>query len=260
MERTIAGRYAIGVRLGSGAMADVYAAHDLRLDRELAIKLVPEQGVTDVARTRFVREARAAARIAHPNAVAVYDAGKAEGFLYLAMERVEGHTVADRLAHGGPFAVPEAVSIAGAVLDALGAAHAAGVIHRDVKPANIIVGPGRIKLVDFGIATFVGEAASNVTAAGDLVGTPKYLAPEQIGGQRATPETDLYAIGVVLFEMLTGTAPFDRGTPVATALAHRDEPPPDVRTLTPDVPPRVAAVIKTALQKDPPIDITRRQR
>jgi eukaryotic-like serine/threonine-protein kinase len=251
MERTIAGRYAIGVRLGSGAMADVYAATDLRLDRDLAIKLVPEQGVTDVARRRFVREARAAARIAHPNAVAVYDAGNADGFLYLAMERVEGHTLAERLAHGGSIAVPEAVSIAGAVLDALGAAHAAGVVHRDVKPANIIVGPAGIKLVDFGIATLVGEAASNLTAAGDVVGTPKYLAPEQIAGKRATPETDLYALGVVLFEMLTGVTPFERGSPVATALAHRDEPAPDVRTIRPDVPPRVAAVVQTALRKSP---------
>ncbi len=251
MKRTIAGRYEIGVRLGSGAMADVFAAYDLRLHRELAVKLVPEQGITEIARTRFVREARAAARIAHPNAVAVYDAGNADGFLYLAMERVEGRTLADRLAHGGPISVPEAASIAGAVLDALGAAHTAGVVHRDVKPANIIVGPAGVKLVDFGIATVVGDAASNLTAAGDVVGTPKYLAPEQIAGQRATPETDLYATGVVLFEMLTGVTPFDRGTPVATALAHRDEPAPDVRTLMPDVPPRVAAVIRTALQKRP---------
>jgi serine/threonine-protein kinase len=251
MERTIAGRYAIGVRLGSGAMGDVYGAHDLRLHRELAIKLVPEEGITDVARRRFVREARAAARFSHPNAVAVFDAGDADGFLYLAMERVEGQTLASRLAPNAPLTVSEAASIATAVLAALGAAHAAGVVHRDVKPSNIIVGPAGVKLVDFGIATLVGEAASNVTAAGDVVGTPKYLAPEQIAGQRATPETDLYAVGVVLFEMLTGVTPFDRGTPVATALAHRDEPAPDVRTVRPDVPPRVAAVIQTALQKRP---------
>jgi hypothetical protein len=251
MERTIAGRYAIGVRLGSGAMAQVYAAYDLRLHRELAIKLVPESGITEVARKRFVREARAAARFSHPNAVSVFDAGEADGFLYLAMERVDGQTLADRLAHDAPLDVAEAASIATVVLSALGAAHTAGVVHRDVKPANIIVGPVGIKLVDFGIATLVGELASDVTAAGDVVGTPKYLAPEQIAGQPATPETDLYAVGVVLFEMLTGFTPFDRGTPVATALAHRDEPAPDVRTIRPDVPPRVAAVIQTALRKRP---------
>ena len=252
MERTIAGRYAIGVRLGSGAMADVYAATDLRLDRELAIKLVPEQGVTDVARTRFVREARAAARIAHPNAVAVYDAGNADGFLYLAMERVEGHTLAERLAHGGPIAVPEAVSIAGAVLDALGAAHAAGVVHRDVKPANIIVGPVGIKLVDFGIATLVGEAAQQRDGCRRC---RRYSEVPRPGTDRRTAS---HAGDRPLCPRCGAVRDAHRGAAIRAwlrrwrpALAHRDEPAPDVRTIRPDVPPRVAAVIQTALQKRP---------
>jgi serine/threonine-protein kinase len=232
-------------------MGEVHAAVDVRLDREVAIKLVPAAGINPVTRARFVREARAAARINHPNAVAVYDAGESDGFLYLVMERVTGGTLADRLTETGPMPVSEASAVALAVLAGLGAAHSAGVVHRDVKPANVIVGPGGVKLVDFGIATLVGEAGSGVTVAGDVVGTPKYLAPEQIAGQLATPATDLYAVGVVLFEMLTGVAPFDRSTPVATALAHRDEAPPDVRTLRPDASPRVAAVISTALQKRP---------
>ena len=251
MERTIAGRYVLRGPLGTGGMADVFVADDVRLHRQVAVKLVPAAAITPTVRARFVREARSAARIVHPNAVIVYDAGESEGFLYLVMERVSGHTLAEQLATTGPLPANEAATIAIAVLGALGAAHAAGVVHRDVKPANIIVGPGGVKLVDFGIATLLDEAGTAVTAAGELVGTPKYLAPEQISGQPATPATDIYAVGVVLFEMLTGSAPFERSTPVATALAHREEAPPDVRTLRSDVPPRVAAVVTTALQKNP---------
>lgn len=232
-------------------MGEVFTAVDVRLDREVAIKLVYAATIEPVARARFVREARAVARISHPNAVAVYDAGEADGYLYLVMERVIGLTLADRIAKTGPLPVTEAAAVALAVLAALGAAHSAGVVHRDVKPANILVGPGGVKLVDFGIATVVGDAASGVTVAGEVVGTPKYLAPEQIAGQPTTPATDLYAVGVVLFEMLAGAAPFERGTPVATARAHLDETAPDVRALRPDVSPRVAAVIGTALQKRP---------
>jgi serine/threonine-protein kinase len=251
VERTIAGRYVLRGPLGTGGMADVFVADDLRLHRQVAVKLVPAAAITPTVRARFVREARTAARIVHPNAVVVYDAGESEGYLYLVMERVFGHTLGERLAATGPLPVQEAAQVAIAVLGALGAAHAAGVIHRDVKPANIIVGPGGVKLVDFGIATLLDEAGSTVTAAGELVGTPKYLAPEQISGGPATPATDVYAVGVVLFEMLTGAPPFDRSTPVATALAHREETPPDVRTLRSDASPRVAAVVTTALQKDP---------
>jgi len=251
MERTIAGRYVLRGPLGTGGMADVFVADDLRLHRQVAVKLVPAAAITPTVRARFVREARSAARIVHPNAAVVYDAGESEGFLYLVMERVAGHTLAERLAATGPVPVREAAEVAIAVLGALGAAHAAGVIHRDVKPANIIVGPAGVKLVDFGIAALLDDAGSNLTAAGELVGTPKYLAPEQVSGGPATPATDVYAVGVVLFEMLTGTPPFDRSTPVATALAHREDAPPDVRTLRSDVPPRVAAVVTTALQKDP---------
>ena len=251
MERTIAGRYALRSPLGIGGMGEVFTATDVRLDREVAVKLVPAAGIDPVARARFVREARAAARISHPNAVTVYDAGEADGFLYIVMERVTGQPLADRLAATGEMPVPEAAAMALALLAALGAAHSAGVVHRDVKPANILIGPGGVKLVDFGIATLVGDALSGVTIAGDVVGTPKYLAPEQIEGQPATAATDLYAVGVVLYEMLSGSVPFDRGTPMATALAHREVQAPDIRTIRPDVPPRVAAVIGTALQKRP---------
>jgi hypothetical protein len=251
VERTIAGRYALRGPLGAGGMADVFAAEDLRLHRQVAVKLVPAAAITPTVRARFVREARSAARIVHPNAVVVFDAGESEGFLYLVMERVSGHTLAERLAASGPLPVREAAEVAIAVLGAVGAAHAAGVVHRDVKPANIVVGPGGVKLIDFGIATLLDEAGSGLTAAGELVGTPKYLAPEQLSGQPATPATDVYAVGIVMFEMLTGAAPFVRSTPVATALAHREEAPPDVRILRPDVPPRVAAVVTTALQKKP---------
>jgi serine/threonine-protein kinase len=251
VERTIAGRYALRAQLGAGGMGEVFAADDLRLHREVAVKLVPASAINPVARARFVREARSAARISHPNAVVVYDAGEADGYLYLVMERLVGQALDQRLASTGPMRVSEAASVAIAVLGALGAAHAAGVVHRDVKPANIVVGPTGVKLVDFGVATLLDDIGSSVTAAGELVGTPKYLDPEQIAGNPATPASDLYAVGVVLFEMLAGTAPFDRGSPVATAIAHPDDEPPDLRSIRPDVPPRVAAVVATALRKRP---------
>jgi serine/threonine-protein kinase len=249
--RTIASRYALGARLGAGGMGDVFSAEDFRLHREVAIKLVPASEITAVARGRFIREAQSAARISHPNAVTVYDAGESDGYLYLVMERVTGETLDKRLAATGPMSVNEAATVATAVLGALGAAHNAGVVHRDVKPANIVVGPAGVKLVDFGIATLLDDVGNRLTAAGELVGTPKYLAPEQIVGQPATPASDLYSVGIVLFEMLAGFAPFDRGSPVATAIAHRDEEAIDVREVRTDVPARVAVVIGTALCKLP---------
>ena len=252
MEQVIAGRYRLGALLGAGGMARVVAAHDLRLDRPVAIKLAPASGIDRVGRERFVREARSSAGFSHPNAVAVFDAGEADGYLYLVMELVDGPSVAARLAEHGPLDVDEALTITSAVLAALGAAHAAGIVHRDVKPGNILLGPGgAVKLADFGIAKRLGDLAADLTGTGQFVGTPKYLAPEQVVGEPVTAATDLYAVGVVLYEMLAGRPPFEGDTPIATAIAHRDAPIPDVRRVRSDVPGHVAAAVTRAMAKDP---------
>jgi serine/threonine-protein kinase len=204
------------------------------------------------ARERFGHEARSAARFTHPDAVAMYDAGEADGALYIVMELVVGRSLAERLATEGPLPVGAAVAVAGHVLDALAAAHAAGIVHRDVKPANVLLGDdGTVKLADFGIAKRLDELGPELTGTGRFVGTPRYLAPEQVSGGPATPATDVYAVGVVLFEMLAGSPPFDGGTPLATALAHRDDAAPDVRSIRPEVPAALAAVVTTAMAKRP---------
>jgi serine/threonine protein kinase len=251
VDEVIAGRYRLGAPIGAGGMARVYAARDLRLERAVAIKLVPVSGIDGSGRARFVREARSSASFSHPNAVAVFDAGEADGFLYLVMELVDGPSLAAWLAERGPLGVDEAVSIAAAVLAALGAAHEAGIVHRDVKPGNILLGPEKVKLADFGIAKRLDDVTSDLTGTGQFVGTPKYLAPEQVMGRPATPASDLYAVGVVVYEMLAGRPPFERDTPVATAVAHRDAPIPDLRRVRRDVPEHVAAAVRTAMAKDP---------
>jgi serine/threonine-protein kinase len=251
MAELFAGRYALGRLLGTGGAGRVYAARDERLHRDVAIKLVPTASAEPVARQRFVREARSAAAFTHPNAVALYDAGEAEGSLYLVMELVDGESLAERLADQGPLGPADSERIMAGVLSALAAAHVAGIVHRDVKPGNVLLGrDGAVKLADFGIAKRLDDAAGDVTVIGDIVGTPKYLAPELVGGAPATPSSDVYAAGVVLFEMLAGRPPFDANTPLATALAHRDHPVPDVGALRP-VPERLAAVVRTAMAKDP---------
>jgi hypothetical protein len=251
MGTLLAGRYEVGQLLGVGGMARVHEAYDRVLDRRVAVKVLPEDAVDPVARERFLREARSSARFTHPNAVAVYDAGRDGETLYLVMELVPGPTLARRLAEHGAVPAAEATSIASAVLAALDAAHAAGIVHRDVKPGNILLGPSGAKLADFGIAKRLDDLRADLTGHGQFVGTPKYLAPEQLAGLPATPATDLYAVGVVLYEMLTGTAPFDGGTPMATALAHREAPVPRVRAANGTVSVSLADTVERALAKDP---------
>ena len=184
MVEVIAGRYRLGDPIGAGGMAHVVEGHDDRLDRRVAIKLVPTQAIDPVVRERFRREARTSAHFTHPNAVATYDAGEADGHLFLVMELVDGPSLARRLAVEGPLDVDESVRIADAVLAALQAAHAAGIVHRDVKPANVLLGRDRnVKLADFGIAKRLDDFSSELTGTGHFVGTPKYLAPEQLSGE-----------------------------------------------------------------------------
>ena len=199
-----------------------------------------------------MREAKAAAAFSHPHAVSIYDAGDEGGVLYLVMQLIDGESLAQVLAQRGPLGLAESIAIADQVLQALGAAHRAGVVHRDVKPGNVLIArDGTAMLADFGIAKRLHDVSGDVTMVGELVGTPTYLAPEQAEGAPATPATDLYSTGVLLFEMLTKEPPFAGATPMATALAHRDAPVPDVRDRRAMVPAHVAAAIRRAMAKDP---------
>jgi len=246
---TLAGRYELGDTIGVGGSSWVLRAHDHVLRRDVAIKLLAP-GAGDELRERFLQEARAAASIAHPNVVVVYDVGEDQGRPYMVMELVDGHDMAQRLAVGGALPVYEAVAVLAAVLDALGALHAVGIVHRDVKPGNILQSrDGRVCLTDFGIARAPDLTA--MTAHGSVLGTPPYLPPEQALGREATAAGDLYSAGAVGFELLTGEPPFGRGATAATALAHLREAVPSVASRREGVPAAVDAVVVRALAKDP---------
>jgi eukaryotic-like serine/threonine-protein kinase len=247
----LGGRYELGPSLGSGGMATVVAGHDRVLDRPVAVKLLGRQADPE-ARARLLREARAAARLHHPNAVAVYDTGEHDGQPFIVMELVRGRTLADELRDRERLAVEETVAVGLGILDALAAAHANGIVHRDVKPGNVLLpDAGGVKLGDFGIAKALEDVSAALTATGTVLGTPTYLAPELVHGATAVPASDVYSVGCLLFECLTGRPPFTGDSAVAVAYAHVHRPVPDVRTLRPEVPSDLAAVVATAMHKDP---------
>jgi serine/threonine protein kinase len=249
----LGGRYRVGAVLGRGGMAEVYDAIDERLGRSVAVKVLrPELAANPAIRRRFESEARAAARLSHPNVVAVYDTGEDAGTPYIVMERLPGETLADRMA-AGPVEVGWLRRVAGDVLAALAAAHAAGIIHRDIKPGNILTAPdGGAKVADFGIAKSVeADGTGAETATNMLVGTPAYLAPERIDGRPATFRSDLYAVGVVLYEALTGRKPFAGATPLAVAHAVRSGVVTPIADLRPDLDPTLAAVVNRAMAPAP---------
>ena len=244
------GRYELGTLLGRGGMGEVREATDLRLGRVVAVKILrADLGRQPRARRRFETEARAAARLAHPNVVTVFDAAEAGDVPFLVMERLPGRTFADEL-QDGSVPVDRACEVAGQVLAALGAAHAAGIVHRDVKPGNVLLaGDHRVKVGDFGIAKAVDDVDQTQTT--DLLATPAYLAPERLTGGPATRSSDLYSVGVLLYEALAGRRPFGGDTPVAVMLAvERGEATP-LATLRPDVPAGVASVVDRAMSRDP---------
>jgi tRNA A-37 threonylcarbamoyl transferase component Bud32 len=246
---TLGGRYRLGDVVGRGAMGAVHVAHDMVLDRRVAAKVLHPHLADDPAtRLRFEREAQLAAQLQHPHAVAVFDCGEQDDAPYLIMEFVDGETLADRLARG-PLDVAMVRLIGVQLLEALAAAHRIGIVHRDVKPANILLSAhGGAKLADFGIATIL-ESASRTTA-GLVVGTLAYLSPERLRGERATRQSDLYALGAVLYEALTNQKVHAAVAPVALLEAALGGAA-DVRILRPEVDPMLAGVIARSLQADP---------
>jgi serine/threonine-protein kinase len=248
----LGGRYEIGPELGRGGMAKVFRATDNVLGRPVAVKVLAPQYAEDPSFVdRFRREAQAAARLNHPNLVGVYDTGSDDGIHYIVMEYIEGRTLADYLSGGGRIMPQRAIDIADAVTSALAAAHTEGVIHRDIKPGNIMITPrGDVKVTDFGIARVVA-GADTVAQTAAVLGTASYLSPEQAQGERIDPRSDLYSLGCVLYEMLTGRPPFRGDSPVAVASKHVLEAPIPPSQLNPDVSPDLDAIVMRALAKNP---------
>jgi len=243
-------RYRLVRRIATGGMGEVWEADDTVLGRRVALKVLVEELAADRRATRrFVREARATARLTHPNVARVYDFGRDGGAPFLVMELLQGETLADRLA-AGPLPPAEAARIAASVADALDAAHQLGIVHRDVKPANVMLTPaGEVKVMDFGIAAAADETHS--TTGSGLYATVAYVSPERVAGEPATPASDVYSLGAVLYELLCGRPPFTGSTPALVARAHLHDPPPPVRRIAPWVPPRLAEAAEAALAKDP---------
>jgi eukaryotic-like serine/threonine-protein kinase len=247
----LSGRYRLESKLGSGGMSTVYLALDEVLDRPVAIKLLHRHISEEADQLeRFRREARAAARLSHPNLVGVIDAGEDDGRPYIVFEYVEGRTLKRRIQEEGSLPVDEAVAYAIEIGRGLTAAHARKLVHRDVKPQNVLIDPdGRAKVTDFGIARSL--EAKGLTATGRVVGTTDYVSPEQAMGEDVDERSDAYSLGVVLYEMLTGDVPFRAETQVGVAMKHVNEPMPDVQARRPEVSAAVAAVVDRATTKDP---------
>ena len=248
--RMLSDRYEVGPIIGRGGMGDVCRARDLRLGRDVAIKFLrPDLAAQTMVRERFEQEARAAARLSHPNVVTVFDTDEDHGEPYIVMECLPGRTVADELQQG-PFAVERVRRLAREVLGALSAAHHLGIVHRDIKPSNLLIGvDDRFKVADFGIAK--SADAIDHTSTGEILGTAAYLPPERLEGRPATPQSDLYSLGVVLYQTLTGAKPFEADTPVGVVYKIRSTDPTPLRELRPDADCALMQAIERALSKDP---------
>jgi serine/threonine-protein kinase len=234
-------------------MGTIYLGHDPLIDRKVAIKLIRADLLGGEERAdylaRFQREAQAAARCAHPNIVAVYDYAVHDGNPFLAMEYVEGSNLSQVLKQSGRFAPAAAVRVIGQVLDALACAHGFGIVHRDVKPANILLlADERVKMTDFGISRVDTSA---LTQAGSVIGTPSYMSPEQCLGEPAGPRSDLFSAGIVLYELLSGAQPFTGRNMTEIVFHVINNPPPDIRVIRTDLPPALVAVVQRALRKEP---------
>jgi eukaryotic-like serine/threonine-protein kinase len=249
--RLLDGRYAVTARIAHGGMATVYLAMDTRLDREVALKVMhAELARDDDFVRRFIGEAKSVARLSHQNVVGVYDQGADGPFLYLAMEYVPGRTLKEMLSDSGRLPPAVALEIITGVLDGLAAAHASGIVHRDVKPENVLLtSDGRIKVADFGLARAL--TAAGHTRTGLLIGTVAYVPPEQVTGESAGPRGDVYSAGVMLFQMITGRVPFTGDTPLSVAYQHVNTDVPAPSTLAPGIPAAVDELVVAATRRDP---------
>jgi beta-lactam-binding protein with PASTA domain/predicted Ser/Thr protein kinase len=248
------GRYRIIRKLGSGGMANVYLAEDEELGRRVAIKILNDRHASDDQFVeRFRREAKNAAGLSHPNIVSIYDRGEAEGTYYIAMEYLEGRSLKERIVADGPLPIEDAIEVTRQILRAIGFAHRRGIVHRDIKPHNVLLvqdggGEERFKVTDFGISR---TTASQMTEAGSIVGTAQYLSPEQARGAPVDQRSDVYSVGIVLYELLTGTLPFTGETPLEIAMKHLSEVPKPPSELRAEVPADLDMVVLRALAKDP---------
>jgi serine/threonine-protein kinase len=261
--RTFDEKYRLDEKLGVGGMGTVYRATHLLIDRPVAIKVLNSRFVEDeAAQIRFRREARAAGRLQHANAVTVTDFGTtSDGFVYIVMELLEGRTLREVLAREAPLDTARAVSTMLQISAAVGAAHHAGIIHRDLKPANIFIvqrpnTPPTVKVLDFGIAKLAAEALEEddhltLTQVGVMIGTPRYMSPEQCDGAQLTPASDVYSLGIILYEMLTGMTPFTGSTPLSVAMKHSTSPPIPPTEIVAAIPPPIEQVVLHALEKSP---------
>jgi serine/threonine protein kinase len=255
-ERTVGGRYQLTTLVGQGGMGQVWTARDLLLGREVAVKLLrgetPGGTHTDELRRRFERESRVTARVDHPGLVTVHDAGTDTDELFLVMQYVRGTDLADHLAENDPYPWPWAVAVAAQLCAVLAAVHEAGVVHRDLKPRNLMLRhTGTLVVLDLGVAAVLGTDTTRVTATGSPVGSPAYMSPEQAMGSPVGPASDLYSLGAVLHELLSGTVPFEGSSALGTLHRHLHEPPEPLRRLRPDVPPALEALVLRLLAKSP---------
>ncbi|MBL3670494.1 serine/threonine protein kinase [Streptomyces sp. M2CJ-2] len=248
----LAARYRLEELLGRGGMGEVWRARDEVLGRPVAVKLLLAGGIDPSAAARFRQEAQTTARLSHPNIVAIYDFGQADDRLYLVMEIVQGHSLADRLASAGALTPREVAAIGGQIASGLAAAHRQNVIHRDIKPANLLLAAdGTVKVVDFGIARLADDTAAGLTSAGMIVGSVSYLAPERALGKDAGPASDMYALGCVLYELLVGYPPFRADTPTALLYQHVQELPSPPRGMGVELPAELEQLVLALLAKEP---------
>lgn len=253
----LADRYELTSPIGRGGMGEVWAAYDRRLDRRVAVKIlrtvalppgVERRGLA----TRFVREARMTARVEHPGVPAVFDAGADDERLFLVMQLIPGDDLADFLVQHGPLATETAAAIVAQIASVLAAAHSASLVHRDLKPRNVMIRPdGIVVVLDFGVAALLDSDVTRLTTTGETIGSPAYMSPEQIVGGTASTRSDLYSLGCILHELLAGQRPFNAEGSYAAMQQHVHESPPSLRTLRPDVPSELEELVSAMLAKDP---------